>query len=244
MSSLRPDDPLAQKLVQAIKHGLAADLRALLGEHPGLAAGRLVGGSPSVWDGRTLLHAVTDWPGHVPDAGAKVAALAAAGADVDAPAGGEHAETPLHWAASADDVEALDALLDAGADIDARGAVIGGGTPLDDAVAFAQWGAARRLVERGAHVNLWNAAALGLTDRLAAAFAGAPPPDDEVTNAFWCACHGGRRAAAEYLLERGADRDWVGHDGLTALDAARRSGADALAQWLVEQGARTAGDAA
>ena len=65
-----------------------------------------------------------------------------------------------------------------------------------------------------------------------------------MTNAFWCACHGGRRAAAEYLLERGADRDWVGHDGLTALDAARRSGADALAQWLVEQGARTAGDAA
>jgi uncharacterized protein len=242
---LRPDDPLAQKIVQAIKHGSPEELRALLEEQPGLAAARLVGGSPAAWDGRTLLHAVTDWPGHVPGAGAKVAALAAAGADVDARSSDGHGETPLHWAASADDVEALDALLDAGADVDAPGAVIGGGTPLDDAVAFGQWAAARRLVERGARVNLWNAAALGLTDRLEAELEGpAPPSPDEITNAFWCACHGGRRAAAEYLLARGADRDWVGHDGLTALDAARRSGADALAQWLVEQGAKTAADAA
>ena len=137
----------------------------------------------------------------------------------------------------------LDALLDAGADIDARGAVIGGGTPLDDAVAFGQWTAARRLVERGAHLNLWNAAALGLIDRSRPrSRAATPPPADEVTNAFWCACHGGQRAAAEYLLSRGADLDWVGHDDLTALDAARRSGADALAEWLVEQGAKTAAD--
>jgi hypothetical protein len=243
VSSLRPQDPLAQEVVQAIKHGSAAELRALLDEHPGLACGRLVGGSPSVWDGRTLLHAVTDWPGHVADAGAKVAALAAAGADVDAPSCGAHSETPLHWAASADDVEALDALLDAGADIDVRGAVIGGGTPLDDAVAFGQWAAARRLVERGATVNLWNAAALGLTDRLHAACQGAEPPGaDEVTNAFWCACHGGQRAAAEYLLDRGADRDRVAHDGLTPLDAARRSGATELADWLAAQGARSAAD--
>ena len=37
-------------------------------------------------------------------------------------------ETPLHWAASCDDVAVLDALLDAGADIHAPGAVIGGGS--------------------------------------------------------------------------------------------------------------------
>jgi hypothetical protein len=65
-------------------------------------------------------------------------------------------------------VAALDALLDAGADIEARGAVIGGGTPLSDAVAFAQWNAARRLVERGARTELWEAAALGLLDRVEA----------------------------------------------------------------------------
>src|SRR5258707_490715 len=75
---------------------------------------------------------------------------------------GAHTETPLHWAASCDDVAALDALLEHGADIEAPGAVIGGGTPLADAVAFGQWQAARRLVERGARTTLWQAAALGL----------------------------------------------------------------------------------
>jgi ankyrin repeat protein len=244
--SLRPDDPLAQQVVLAIKQGSPEELQALLDRHPGLAAGRLVGGSPSVWDGRTLLHVVTDWPGHVPGAGAKVTALAAAGADVDAASSGGHSETPLHWAASADDVEALEALLDAGADIDAPGAVIGGGTPLDDAVAFAQWAAARRLVERGARVNLWNAAALGLLDRVRAlcqATALPPPSEDELTNALWCACHGGQAAAADELLARGADLNWVGHDGLTPLDAARRSGADELADRLAARGAKTADEA-
>jgi hypothetical protein len=96
---------------------------------------------------------------------------------------GRHTETPLHWAASSDDVAVLDALLDAGADIEAPGAVIGGGTPLADAVAFGQWQTARRLVE---------AAALGLMARVEEHFAGDPPPaPDEITNAFWCARHGG-----------------------------------------------------
>jgi 3-Oxoacyl-[acyl-carrier-protein (ACP)] synthase III C terminal/Ankyrin repeat len=95
---------------------------------------------------------VTDWPGHYPNRAATVAALVAAGAEVNARFTGPHAETPLHWAASSDDVPVLDALLDAGADIDAPGAVIGGGAPLSDATAFGQWNAARRLVERGATV--------------------------------------------------------------------------------------------
>jgi hypothetical protein len=99
-------------------------------------------------------------------------------------------------------VDVLDALLDAGADI-GPGAVIGGGPPLADAAAFAQWRAARRLVERGARTELWQEAALGLMDRLARRFDAAAPPDaEDVTHAFWSACHGGQRAAAAYLLER------------------------------------------
>ncbi len=80
----------------------------------------------------------------------------------------------------------------------------------------------------------WQAAGLGLLARVEQAFPGAhPPARDEITNAFWCACHGGRRATAEYLLQRGAAGDWVGYDQLTALDAARRSGAHELINWLV-----------
>src|SRR5262249_18065955 len=69
--------------------------------------------------GRTPLHLFADWPGHRPNAAAIVQTLAAAGADLDAPAVGMwHRETPLHWAASNDDVALIDALLDAGADIE------------------------------------------------------------------------------------------------------------------------------
>ena len=96
-----------------------------------------------------------------------VAVLLAAEADVNARFRGPHQETPLHWAASSNDVAVLDALLDSGADIEARGAVIAGGTALSDATAFAQWDAARRLVERGADANLFEAAAVGLLDRVA-----------------------------------------------------------------------------
>ena len=138
------------------------------------------------------------------------------------------------------------------------GAVIGGGTPLADAVAFGQWKAARRLVERGARTTLWQAAALGLMDRVEKHFAGdgpsalAPwlprpprpdvPPPNEITHAFWCACHGSQREAAEFLLARGAALNWIGYDGLTPMDAARRSEAGALVEWLANRGAKSAKD--
>ncbi|MEO5837255.1 MAG: hypothetical protein ABIQ73_02450 [Acidimicrobiales bacterium] len=57
-------------------------------------------------------------------------------------------------------------LVAAGADIEAPGSVLGGGSPLTDAVGFGQWRAARRLVERGAFTRLFDAAALGLMDRV------------------------------------------------------------------------------
>lgn len=237
-------DPVAVATVRCIQQGDLSGLKTLLDSNPGLATARISqpcrrGGTES----RTLLHIATDWPGHFPKGAETVALLIAAGAEVNAPFEGFHPETPLHWAASSDDVPVLDALLDGGADIEAPGSVIDGGPPLSDAVAFGQWQAAHRLVERGARTTLWQAAALGLLDRLAAMFAGSSGPSPrDVTNAFWCACHGGQRTTAEHLLNRGADLNWIGHDHLTPLDAARRGGFIEIAEWLQSQGGKSAKD--
>jgi ankyrin repeat protein len=240
---IRKDEPLGRAVVGAIQHGDLATLERLLDENRGLANARIASACRSGQETRTLLHIATDWPGRFPNAARTVAVLLDAGADVNARFSGSHGETPLHWAASSDDVEVLDALLDRGADIEAPGAVIGGGTPLADAVAFGQWKAARRLVERGATTTLWQAAALGLMERLKGFFATGPgPAQEEVTKAFWCACHGGQRDSAEYLLGRGADINWIGFDHLTPLDAAERSSAGEVVQWLRAHGARTAGE--
>jgi ankyrin repeat protein len=187
----------------------------------------------------------TDWPGHFPGVAATIAALAGAGADVNArmpphPKDPNCVETPLHWAASSNDVAAIDALLDAGADIEATGAIFTGGAPLSDAVVFANWNAARRLVERGAKPAWWQAAALGMLDIVRARWDEEPPPTrDEITRSFWHACRGAQRATAAYLFERGADVNWVGWDQKTPLHAAKESGNEAFVAWL--SGVRSAG---
>jgi ankyrin repeat protein len=235
MPILPADGERAVALIAAIQHGDVEALNRHLGAHPELATSRVVDASGVA---RTLLHVVADWPGHLPNSASTVAALVANGADVDArvehrePGGSP--ETALHWAASNDDVDVIDALLDAGADIEAPGAIFTGGTPMSDAVVFAQWRAARRLLERGAATTVWQAAALGLQRRVQQLCEGNPPPNRaDVTNALWHACRGGQREVAEYLLGRGADLRWVGHDGKTPLDAASESGVPDLVQSLL-----------
>jgi ankyrin repeat protein len=244
--NLPADDARAVALTAAIHAGDAPALQALLRDSPALATARVIdkGGV-----GRTLLHIAADWPGHFPNGAQTVAALAAAGADVDArvvhPGPKGSPETPLHWAASSDDVAVLDALLDAGADIEAPGAVFTGGPPMSDAVVFAQWRAARRLLERGATTTLWQAAALGVLDRVRALCSAEPrPTSDNITNALWHACRGGQQAAAEYMLGAGADVNWIGHDHKTPCDAARDSGDTALTGWLRTRGAKYASELA
>ena len=221
-----------------VQRGDLVRLAELLDAHPWLATARFGDRDRH----RTLLHVATDWPGHFPNGPSVVARLVEAGADVDAHSQFDaHTETPLHWAASSDDVAVLDALLDAGADIEATGAVLGGGSALADACGFGNVAAARRLVERGARTRLKDAAALGLMDRLRSAFEGTPAPErDDVTRALWSACHGGQREAATFLIERGGDVNWVGWDDLTSLDAAERAEAHELAHALRELGAKRA----
>jgi hypothetical protein len=234
MLSIPAQDDRAVAAVKAIHGGDVAGLRKQLADHPELAQARIVDHQGV---SRTLLHVVSDWPGHFPNGPQTVATLVAAGADVNAVV--QHskphgpAETALHWAASSDDVAVLDALLDGGADIEAPGAVFTGGSPMSDAVVFAQWRAARRLLERGAKTTLWQAAALGLLDAVRQHVSVQPPPSrDQITNAFWHACRGGQLAVAEYLFGQGANLHWIGHENKTPLDVARESGVPGLVQWL------------
>jgi hypothetical protein len=245
---LPEDDPLAVSAIAALHAGDTEALSRLVDEHPYLAHCRIVsngrrGGT------RTLLHVFADWPGHRPNARDIVALLRAAGADLDAPTtGGASAETALHWAASSDDLELLDALLDAGANLEARGAVIGGGTAIADATAFGQWRAAERLLDRGARSNLFESAVMGLDDRVQAELDAVPPPPvEQITHALWGACHGGRHVTARMLIDRGGDLDWVGWDDLTPLDVARRTAGERpdtapLVDWLRARGARSASE--
>src|SRR5579859_6909683 len=155
MLNIDPNEPQAVAVIEAIRGGDLDGMKRLLRDNPALATARI--------GGRTLLHVAADWPGHFPNGAAVVTSLIAAGSDPNAPGLGRWPETPLHWAASSDDVEVLDALIDGGADIEVTGASIAGGTPLDDAVGYGQWRVARRLVERGAKVaKLWHASALGI----------------------------------------------------------------------------------
>jgi hypothetical protein len=230
-----PANP-ADALVAAIHGGDVAGLRQLLADHPDLVSGPLGGRYQS----RTPLSVVTDWPGFFPNGPEIVGVLVEAGADPNfiAKPGDE---TPLHWAASSDDAHVALALIDAGADLNVPDGSIG--SPLANAVGYGCWDVARLLVARGARVDQpWQAAALGLLDRLQELL-GDDPPADEVSNAFWHACSGGQRRAAEYLLGRGADPNWIPEyaEG-TPLDAATGAGTqrDNLIGWLREHGAHEA----
>jgi ankyrin repeat protein len=246
MVTLHQTDSIAAALVEAIHTGNLESLQQLLADNPSLATARIRNDKGAL---RTPLHIATDWPGYFPNGVAVVTTLVSAGADPNAPMlGSRHSETPLHWAASSDDVDVADALIAGGADVEARGASIAGGTPLDDAVAYGCWRVARLLVGRGARVDrLWHAAALGMMSRIQEYFAGPTlPASNEVNNAFWQACHGGHRRAAEYLLAHGADLNWVpDYAASTPLNiaAALDTGREALLTWLRDKGAKSATEA-
>lgn len=237
------DDQVAVELRLAIRVGDVEAIQRLLGNDPALATARLVGkGGGS----GTALHLVTDWPGYFPNGPEIVQLLIDAGADPNAlttsrgSETGPGSETPLHYAASSDDVDVAEALIEGGADIEVPDGSIG--TPLDNAVGYGCWHVARLLVTRGARVDkAWHAAALGMLGRLAALL-GSDPPAEDVSQAFWHACTGGQRRAAEYLLSRGADLNWepdYAHG--TPLDAASGLGTrqENVISWLRDLGARS-----
>ena len=236
-------DPIALQLTEAIQSGDLQTLERMLRERPELAVAHMIGrhGIEGGWG--TPLHAAADWPGYFPAAPDAVAMLLEAGADPNDDTGGATPETPLHYAASTDDVDVAVVLIDAGADLETPGGSIG--TPLDNAVGYGCWHVARLLVERGARVDkLWHAAALGMLDRLDELLAAASPTAEELNGAFWQACHGGQRRAAERLLATGADINTSPHyaGNQTALDQVLKPDTrrDLLAGWLRDNGGQSA----
>jgi ankyrin repeat protein len=242
-----PDDHAAEvELRSAVREGDVEAIQRLLRDDPALATARL--GSKDSGT-TTPLHLVTDWPGYFANGPQIVRLLIDAGADPNALTTGWGAETsgpgdetPLHYAASSDDADVAEALIEGGADIEVPGGSIG--TPLDNAVGYACWHVARLLVARGARVDkAWQAAALGMRDRLEGLL-GSDPPAEDVSQAFWHACAAGQRRAAEYLLSRGADLNWepeYAHG--TPLDTAggRSTRQENVISWLRDLGARSAG---
>jgi hypothetical protein len=117
-------------------------------------------------------------------------------------------------------------------------------TPLDNAIGYACWHVARLLVARGARVDkLWHAGALGMLDWIEQLVRTRPEAADQVSQAFWHACAGGQRRAAEYLLARGADLNWTpDYAGGTPLDSASFLGTreENVVSWLRERGATSA----
>ena len=241
MSTSEIEDSIGLELASAIRAGDLHEVNRLLESNPAMAAAQI-----RVLGWRTPLMVVSDWPGYFPNGPEMVRVLIAAGADPNGTSSrdGTAHETALHWAASSDDVAVAVALIDGGADIEAPGSSIAGGAPLENAVGYGCWHVARLLVERGARVEkLWQAAALGLSEQVEFFLSAEPSPSaDEITEAFWQACHGGQRRAAERLLAKGADIN--GHPPYTdqsALDAAgspdtRRS---TMVEWLISESAES-----
>ncbi len=228
----------AAALVGAIQSGDIDAVQRIVADTPELARGPL--GGP--FKTRTALHVVADWPGYFPNGPQIVSVLIAAGADPNYRDPEPGSETPLHWAASSDDVDVAAALIDGGADIEvAQGSI---GTPLDNAIGYGCWHVARLLVDRGAAVDkLWHAGALGLLDRLEELLDSGSPTAEDASQGFWHACAGGQRRAAERLLAAGANLNWepeYAHG--TALDAAGSLGTrrENIIGWLKEKGAHRA----
>jgi ankyrin repeat protein len=233
-------DPLVAGLALAILAGDVAEVERLLAEYPALATEHFTGRKGGT---KTALHMVTDWPGYFPNGPRIATILLAAGANIDARTTARPGETPLHWAASTDDLDVAEVLVDAGADLEAPNGSIG--SPLDNAIGYACWHVARLLVARGARVDqLWHAAAMGMLGRVEELLAAGTTADD-INHAFWQACHGGQRRAAERLLNAGADLnyspDYAG--GQTAvqtvadLDTRRQT----MGTWLSERAGTPAG---
>lgn len=175
----------------------------------------------------------------------------------------QYRQTPLHHAAEHDREQTAARLLDGGADLEAE--TTWGMTPLQWAANMGSRRVGRLLIDRGAKLNMWSAAGLGLLEAMPAFWDASgrlkpgaaqlrydevakntyvkrePSGDDRdaVSDAFYIACRNGHILVARFLLARGADVHFKGFFGATALHWAAINGHQETVEWLLSLGART-----
>lgn len=174
---------------------------------------------------------------------------------------GEHRVTPLHCAAEHNHPEVVAALLDAGADLEAE--TDWGMTPLEWAANMGGEAAAGLLLERGAKLNIWSAAALGRLDDVKSfvaspgalkpgaaqkrhrqnpdgSWSALPAPEDftgAISDALYIACRNGKAEVAAYLLDLGANINQRGFFGGAGLHWAACNGHKETVEMLLARGA-------
>jgi len=207
---------------------------------------------------RTLLHTVADYPGGKPRALEMACALLEAGADVNARAtveGKPFRETPLHWAASNDDVDLAEFFLDNGAEIDSDQGVITNGTPVWNATVFSCVNVANLLIDRGASRNLMIVAGAGRRELLDEYFdgdghpttaAGMLPgweepraPKKALDSAFGVACRNNQVTVAQRLLDRRADPNAENPQSETPYKQAADRKHRIVVDWLESRGIKS-----
>lgn len=167
---------------------------------------------------------------------------------------------PLHLAAGENRPEVIDVLLEFGAPLATKYGA-SGHSALSWAVTCWAHDAALRLIERGSTPDLFSAAGLGLVDRVrefwpdgklrrrpsktgssrysdAGERLPSPPASDadQVSDALYIACRSERVEVARWLLDHGADPNWLGYAGASCLAWAEFSGNAELCALLRERG--------
>jgi hypothetical protein len=141
---LLTSEPVSINLVISLKEGNLSAIASILADDPLLANVRLIGQDDLRDSWRTPLHVITDCPGYFDNVPSITKLLIEAGGDPNIDCGGSMPETPIHFAASSDDVDVDRVLIDGGADLDREGGSIG--TPLANAIGYGCWSVASLLV--------------------------------------------------------------------------------------------------
>ncbi|QDV20964.1 Ankyrin repeats (3 copies) [Gimesia panareensis] len=153
--------------------------------------------------------------------------------------------TPLHLAARTGNCDLARLLLNQGADVNAVDH--NGGTCLMEASHPGPWKSEpaeeviQLLLDHGAHVDLFQAAALGKTSLLSALLDQDPSlldgQDQQGKTALFHAARNNQLAAVKLLAERGADLNQSDPTGIAALHRTSQECSDELIQYLIDQGA-------